>query len=361
VQLRIALAIAALGGVAHADGVVNVRGAYYKERATRVEQPMIDAAFDTGSGRVDGHFLVDSITSASSATGFPSAAAFTELRYEAGLGYTHALPGHIKVGAQGRYSAESDYFSTFVGVLGEIALWDQTTTPRLLVGHSFDTINNRVAVNNGAIGTPLVEESLDTTLASVGVTQVFSPRIVGGLTYDLIVAKGYQANLYRRVRGGSEAVLERVPDLRVRHAIDASARYYFPTHTTAIAEYRFYVDDWGIVAHTPELRVVQELARGLDLRLRYRYYVQSKADFYKDVYMQSDLADSSVYVTEDEKLSAFTTHTIGGQVSVAARLLGVQGLFGKVVFDAEVERIFQDNTFGNAWSGQVGIAVPFEY
>ena len=48
---------------ARGDGTLTARGVYYKERATRVMQPMLDAMFDAGThGVATGHFLVDAIT-----------------------------------------------------------------------------------------------------------------------------------------------------------------------------------------------------------------------------------------------------------------------------------------------------------
>jgi hypothetical protein len=362
VQLRLAaLAVAVLAGEARADGVLSLRGAYYKERSTRVQQPMVDATFDTGeNGQVRGHFLVDSITSASAATG-AGGVEFTELRYEFGLGYSHRLPRHVTIGAQARFSTESDYSSLFAAGHVELALFDQTTTVRALFGRTADQIDNGVSLMMGSLGTPPREESLATTMASLGVAQVLGPRVVASVTYDLIHMSGYQANIYRVVRGGTEPVPERVPEERLRHAVAASVRVYLPTRTTAIAAYRFYADDWGIVAHTPEARVIQEIVPGLDARARYRFFTQTAADFWKPVYMQSELVDPAAFVTDDEKLSPFTTHTFGGQLSGALRLLGIGGGWGDLRIDVIVERVLQDNAFGNAWVGGMGLTVPFAY
>jgi hypothetical protein len=106
---------------------------------------------------------------------------------------------------------------------------------------------------------------------------------------------------------------------------------------------------------------VQPVIAGLDLRLRYRYNVQSAADFYREVYMQSELTNMSVYVTDDEKLGALTTHLFGGQVSVALSVFGLGGTFGEVRLDAIVERLLQSTAFGHAWIGQLGVTVPFTY
>src|SRR5204863_2376134 len=83
---------------ARADGELTLRGVYYKERSTRVEQPMLDGRFDVGdSGEVDAHALVDAITSASAASGAADTS-FSERRYEVGAGYTHTL-GDYKLNA----------------------------------------------------------------------------------------------------------------------------------------------------------------------------------------------------------------------------------------------------------------------
>jgi uncharacterized protein DUF3570 len=348
---------------ARADGFVAVRGAYYKERSTRVEQPMVDGAFDVGPrDRLAGHLLVDSITSASSATG-AGGAEFTERRYEGALDVTHELPGRLKLGVEGRYSTESDYFSTWLGAHGELSLFEQTTIFRLLVGHSFDTITNGIAVDTGAIGTPHIQESLDTTLFSLGVTQVLTPRMLAQLTYDLALLEGYQANLYRIVRGGTQPVPERVPDERLRHAVAVAWRYFVPeTKTTLALSYRLYLDDWGIVAHTPEARVIQSFLDGrLDVRARFRFYTQVAADFYQPVYTQAELMDPTVWVTADAKLGSYETVTLGGQISMALSAIGWKGAGSDTRLDLVVERVWQDTAFGDAWIGQLGLVVPFGY
>jgi hypothetical protein len=91
-QLVAAASLVLVAAPARADGTLAVRGVYYKERATRVVQPMLDAMFDAGvHGVVTGHFLVDAITSASASSGADNAKPFTERRYEGGGGYSHEI------------------------------------------------------------------------------------------------------------------------------------------------------------------------------------------------------------------------------------------------------------------------------
>src|SRR5690606_20027535 len=106
---------------ARADGELTMRGAYYKERSTRVSQPMMDLVFDVGdNGQMAAHVLVDAITSASAASG-AAGEAFQEIRREFGAGYSHQVD-LVKLGGRARFSVEPDYVSAFASLLSELAL-----------------------------------------------------------------------------------------------------------------------------------------------------------------------------------------------------------------------------------------------
>jgi hypothetical protein len=362
-QLRPLAIVLIFAGVAHADGILSMRGGYYKEKATRVEQPMIDLHLDVGKyGAVDAHFLVDSITSASSSTGAQNGVSFTERRYKGGLAYTHDVGQGIKLGVEGRFSTESDYDARYVGAHADFALDQQNTTLRLGAGHSFDTVSNAVVAMN-SITVPPIDRSLDATLATASLTQVLGRDLVGTITYDFMMLDGFQANMYRVVNGGRQAVPERVPALRVRNAFFAGLRGYIPeTRTTIFAGYRFYADDWSITAHTPELRVIETLRDDIDVRLRLRYYTQTNAWFFQDVYTQAQISDPAQFVTTDPKLGSYETATVGGQVGVALSLFGATSeLWSKSRVDLIMEYVHQTSSFGDAFVGELGLEVPFRY
>lgn len=346
---------------AHADGWVSLRGAWYKERSTRVIQPMLDAQVETSDeGVLDAHVLVDSITSASSASGAPPTAPFNELRYEGGVGYMHRVLPALRVGGFAKTSDENDYTANFVMLRAELELNDKNTVLSFGEGRGFDAIDNGVSVDMGGPGTPVIEKQLASGLTSISVTQVLTPRLLVFVVNDFMDLHGYQANVYRLVPGGDVPVAERVPELRLRNATSVGARWFIgATDTTLSASYRFYIDDWGIVGHTPEARVSQEVVRGLDVRLRYRFHTQTGADFYQDAYTKDQLEDLTQYVVNDEKLGPLTTHMFGGQIIAALSLLGVEGPKGDWRFEAQVDRLLQDTEFGNAWEAHVALVVPF--
>lgn len=357
VTLVVFLVAASAPALARADGELTVRGAYYKERSTRVAQPMLDARFDAGeNGELRAHMLVDSISSASVAAG-AAGTPFDEKRYEAGASYQHSLDV-LRIGGGARGSSEPDYKSAFAHLRGEIDLAQRNTVVGLNVAGGRDTVSNEGQQSD--IVEP-IEGKLWTWLGSLSVTQVLSPILVGQVTYDLVHLDGFQENPYRSVSAGGALEPERVPDTRLRHAGLAALRLFVPvTRSTLAAGYRFYIDDWGVIGHTPEARLVQEIVPDLDAHLRYRLHHQGAADFYQTTYPSSDPAVEP-YLTDDVKLSELTTHTIGVKLDLQARLLGVAGQLGEARAEALFEYITQSTYFGNAVAAQIAFTVPFQY
>ena len=265
--MRLQLAVVALLASvtpAAADGTVEMRGVYYKERATRVMQPMLDGMFEVGtSGLVAAHLLVDSITSASSSAGAVDATAFNEKRYEGGAAYSHEL-GSLRLGVEGKYSSEPDYRSIYAGARGELDLAQKNTTLGLGGGISRDSIGTSMDGGLGAMTLeckvgedPRSRCPLTTGALYASVNQIVSRRAVVGLSYDISAQRGFTSNPYRLAIAANMLVRERHPTERLRHAVAISGRYHLLTNTTLIGVYRYYRDDWKIRGHTPELRAVQ--------------------------------------------------------------------------------------------------------
>lgn len=71
-------------------------------------------------------------------------------------------------------------------------------------------------------------------------------------------------------------------------------------------QYRYYSDDWKLTSHTIDNEWSQYLSESLYLRLRYRYYTQTRAEF---VYQKYD--GSEKYMTSDIKYYPFTSNLVG--------------------------------------------------
>jgi hypothetical protein len=71
------------------------------------------------------------------------------------------------------------------------------------------------------------------------------------------------------------------------------------------AAYRFYTDSWGVLSHTVRGEIALVPDADTILALRYRFYLQGAADFYKPHYQQAE-----PYVTSDKELSPLHSHRI---------------------------------------------------
>jgi hypothetical protein len=381
--MRLQLAILLAASVAHADGTLMTRGVYYKEKATRVIQPMLDGMFDIGTrGLLDAHLLVDAITSASAGSGAAMAVPFTEKRYEAGGTYTQEYDGPVgsvidlyRLSAESKFSTESDYRSFYIGGRGQAELQQKNATVGLGGGISFDTVSNAAA--QGPMGGPQLECEGDKTaihkecplrlyLVSGSASQIVSQNAVVAATYDLTRENGFQSNAYRQVVTSGGFFAEKHPFTRLRQAIAVSARYYYPTsETTFIAGYRFYHDDWKINAHTPELRIVQQVGLSADATFRYRYYTQSAAFFAPSAYPGGRYPDPTMayvpYLTDDPKMTAYDGHIMEAKLGVFGQAFDLHDTWGRTRFEGILEYIVQHNRFGNAVEAHVAVSVPFDY
>jgi hypothetical protein len=114
----------------------------------------------------------------------------------------------------------------------------------------------------------------------------------------------------------------------------------------------YYFDTWGVRAIGAEPRVEQRLTPSVAVRLRYRYYSQSAADFYQPVYTDAEVTETSLK-TADVKLRDFDTHTIG----VAIRLLGDTSTDWSVLMG--YDRYLETNNGLNANIFQVTLSIPY--
>jgi hypothetical protein len=367
-QLALALASVLVASTAAADGSLSMRGVYYKERATRVIQPMLDGAFDVGNnGLVNAHFLVDAITSASASSGAENATPFTENRVEGGAGYTHEFQRY-RLSGSAKYSTESDYRSIFVGVRGEVDLAQKNTVIGLGGGYSADKIS--AASDQGGLAQPTLacsatenapECSLDTLIAFASVSQILSKNLVIGATLDISRLDGYQSNPYRTAITDAGEAPERHPTERTREAAAVSVRYFLPkSQTTLIGAYRYYRDTWKVHAHTPEIRVIQQVGYAADASVRYRYHTQDGAFFYRERYATADPA-MQTYLSDDVKLDTFTGHTFEAKLGILGEAFGMKDRWSGARFEGILSYVLQHPRFGNAITAQLALTLPFEY
>jgi Protein of unknown function (DUF3570) len=301
------LILFALLSAAHAfadeNSQITMRGNYWRDRNTRVIQPEAALTRELPTGTILGaHYLLDTITSASIAAGASADKVFTELRNEAGFSLAQRIKSAI-LSTSYSYSSESDYWAHFMTFGGLVDLFQKNTTLALTLSYGINSAAQRAGAT---VYVPVGKLQTFGLIASW--TQVLSERLIGSVEYDLNLIgfgdkigdpigtptkdSGYQANPYRSVNLGGSPARESVPFQRLRQSAALTLRWLIPIHNPITPylvlrpSYRIYWDDWGLVAHTPELRFHLPVGP-VEFRLTGRYYTQNAVSF-------SSLVDGSI-------------------------------------------------------------------
>src|SRR5215510_9315385 len=153
---------------------------------------------------------------------------------------------------------------------------------------------------------------------SVGVSQIITKNLVLSGQYEVITDEGWLNSPYRSVRFfiGTDAQgqqPEKYPNTRSSNAASVRAKYFLPYRAAVDAMYRFYTDTWGIVGNTAELGYVHPLDTAWAggnwiFEARVRYYTQSAADFYMDIFPRADFSN---FMARDKELATYTAVTAG--------------------------------------------------
>jgi hypothetical protein len=329
----------AAAAVARAEDKVEVKAEYFTEPANKEALHVFHPAVGVN---VDAHpnfslnfgYEADVVTGATARTygamdAISSATKFSDTRH-AFHGGAELRLGPAAVDAGYTYAFEHDYQSHAIDVGARVDLWGKNTTFKLGYSHNFDSVcdvDNKGAAPTerrslgssqgcfkGMVG--LIEEPLAIDSYAMSWTQVLSPIIVSDLSATFQVLDGFQSNPYRRVRlFGTVEAQESEPRLRQRVAVQARLRLAVPRARAAIGFLgRFYWDTWGIKSGTAEVSWTEWVHPQLLLRLRGRFYQQSRALFYRDA--GETLSYESVgpvgqYFTGDRELSPFRDYLVG--------------------------------------------------
>lgn len=145
----------------------------------------------------------------------------------------------------------------------------------------------------------------------LGWTQVLSGRTIAQLNYEFSTIEGYQSSPYHIIPINGTDYLETHPESRRRNAFSTRLKHSLTPSSTVGLDYRFYTDNWSVHSNTVGVQVFQYLlSKDLLLRLHYRYYTQSKADFFRRRYEALNR-----FITNDARLQSFNTNLYGVNLS----------------------------------------------
>jgi Protein of unknown function (DUF3570) len=283
------------------------------------------APLDDDGSEIHAKALVDAVTAASVDVISEATPRFTEVREEADVGGSWARGAWLP-SAHYRFSHEPDYLSNGGGVRTERRLGPDTT---IAGGYdlTYDLVR-RSGTSAGVFSRPLTTQSADLSLS-----QVLDPATVVRIAYSFTAQSGYLEKPYRYVplfdAAGLDAAAaagmslglddfgrfrlperppEEVPDLRLRHALAVRlVRWIDALDASVRADYRLYLDDWGVRSHTGELGVRFTFGDH-ELSLSNRIYEQTAADFWRRVYVVTP-GTIPQYRSVDRDLSHFVGDT----------------------------------------------------
>ena len=177
------------------------------------------------------------------------------------------------------------------------------------------------------------------TTGAVSLTQVLTPTTLVSLSYGVTLMEGTLGNTWNSVplttgvRGP-----EILPSERVRHALVGRAAQWLPWNGALRLYYRFYGDDWGIVAHSLEAQLLQRLTPQLYVGGYYRFHTQTGASFFTTLAPD----DGSLRVA-DSDLARLDSQTVGGKMVVDLPFSARVGEIHAVHFELAVERYVRTN------------------
>jgi len=253
---------------------------------------------------VSANYYMDMVSSASIDV-MTTASPYTEERTQGSLAFD-VLQGKTQYSVSYTLSDESDYTANTATFDVSQDIFGDLTTVSFGFSQGWDEVRKR---DDDAFS-----ETVDRRSYRFGLQQIVTPRLMAGLNYEVITDEGFLNNPYRSVRylddssaRGFSYQPELYPQTRTSNSVSLNARYYLPYRASLHGEYRYFTDTWGIDANTISLGYTHPWGKQWILEAGYRWYDQSAADFYSDLFPR---ADAQNFLARDKELSTFTSHML---------------------------------------------------
>lgn len=285
------------------DDRADVLGHIYDGGGVEVKGPSvivrkkINESFDASvTGDID-------MVSSASIDVLTSASPYKERRtqWSAGMDY---LRGKTTYSLSYLNSNEPDYKSNNASINVSEDMFGDLTTVTLGYSRGWDDVKARQSA-----GVYAEKGTMDRRNYRVGLSQILTKSFIVSLNYESVSQEGYLQNPYRSVRFCSDAAClatgtqaEIYPRTRTSNAVAIDGMYYLPYRASIKAAYRFYTDTWGILGHTGELAYVHPINAAWTAEAGLRYYTQTRADFYSDLF---PFIDAQNFLARDKMLATF--------------------------------------------------------
>lgn len=253
---------------------------------------------------VSANYYVDMVSSASIDV-MTTASPYREERTQGSLAFD-MLNGKTQYSVNFTNSDENDYTANTASFDVSQDMFGDLTTVSFGFSRGWDEVRKR--------GDEAFEEPIDRSTWRLGLSQIVTPRLMMGANYELVTDEGFLNNPYRSVRyvDGESATgyawqPEAYPRTRTSSAASLNARYFLPYRAAVHGEYRWFTDTWGIDSSTVRVGYTHPWGARWIFEAGYRWYDQSAADFYSDLFPRQDAQN---FLARDKELSSFTSHMV---------------------------------------------------
>ncbi|WP_080056220.1 DUF3570 domain-containing protein [Spirosoma aerolatum] len=229
------------------------------------------------------------------------------------------------------YSTEYDYKSYGINLNFAKASTDNNREVSLKAGAFFDTWKAILppelrpdGYGSGAHGDrdPIDYKPRNSYNLSVSVSQVINKRMQLLFTVEPSFQQGLLSTPFHRIyfQDGGETV-EKLPGTRLKLPVSFRLHYFMGDRVVVRTFYRYYIDDWGMQAHTANLEVPVKLTSFISVSPFYRFSHQTAVRYFAP-YEQHKQTEK--YYTSDYDISGFNSQFIG----IGFRTAPPGGLFG---------------------------------
>ncbi|MFO1408424.1 MAG: DUF3570 domain-containing protein [Steroidobacteraceae bacterium] len=248
---------------------------------------------------VSANYYMDMVSSASIDV-VTQASPYKETRQQVGVS-VDALYGRTQYSLGYVNSEENDYTANTVAFDVSQAMFGDLTTVSFGFSRAWDEVRRN--------GDPGFKEPVDRWDYRFSVSQIVTPKLSLELAYEAISDEGYLNNPYRSARYVDTEVAagyawepEVYPHTHTSNAVSLRGDYFLWYRAAIHGMYRFYSDSWGVTGNTFRLGYTHPIGQSWILEADYRWYDQTKADFYSDLF---PYADSQNFLGRDKELSTF--------------------------------------------------------
>ena len=249
---------------------------------------------------------------------------------------------------------ENDYDSSTVNVAIKQDMFGDMTSVTLGASKGWDIVTRIVPATHRR--DPNFRKRVDRKTWSLGLSQVLSRNLIGGFDFEEITEQGYLPNPYRDYRflatlnpPSFNTTAEIYPGTRTSKAYAGRLKYYLPWRGAITGKYRYYLDTWGIRAHTAEVGYTQPFFKDrLIYDVNVRRYSQNSAVFYSDLFR---VQNQQNFMGRDKELASQTNESVGVALSydlLRTKRWRIKKLAVSLHFDYIMYRFnnFRDARFG---------------